>query len=232
MKVDVGRLTTTRESKVGRLRLVEVESHKDSNISFYRCDNGDVYMTRNQIGTALGYSNPQKAMDNIFFRNKWVLDKLKKEIKLQSGDGKFYRTQLFGEEGIKLIVNYSRKPIENRVTLFESLEINHDLQEPPRKEVEYINSLMKIFRTFELSTQKAVGEYRVDMTFDELMIAIECDEFGHKNYEPEDELRREKFLQSCGYRIYRFNPDEDDFCFDTVVGDILDIVIEIKEEIK
>lgn len=64
------------------------------------------------------------------------------------------------------------------------------------------------------------------------MIAIECDEFGHKSYNPEDELRREKFLQSCGYRVYRFNPDEDDFCFDTVVGDILDIVIEIKEEMK
>lgn len=232
MKVNVGRLATTRESKIGRLRLVEVENNEGSNISFYRCDNDDVYMTRNQIGKALGYGNPQRAISTIFIRNKWVLDRLKKEVKMQSEDGKFYKTQLFGKEGIKFIANYSRRPTGNKITLFEYLGINHDLQEPPRKEVEYIHSLMKIFRMFEVSTEKVVGEYRVDMTFDELMIAIECDEFGHKNYKPEDESRRERFLKDCGYRVYRFNPDEDDFCFDTVVGDILNIVIEIKEEGK
>lgn len=215
-----------------KMELVTKENFGELEVSFYKNENDDIFMTRSQIGMALGYADPIKAVSKIFARNKWVLDNLKEEIKMQSEDGKFYKTQLFGEEGIRFIVNYSRRPTEIRIMLFESLGINHDLLEPPRKETEYIHSLMKVFRMFELSTEKVVGEYRVDMTFDELMIAIECDEFGHKSYKPEDELRREKFLRGCGYRVYRFNPDEVDFCFDTVVGDILDIVIEIKEEMK
>lgn len=140
-----------------KMELVTKENFGEMEVSFYKNENNDIFMTRNQIGMALGYTKPQRAMSDIFIRNKWVLDKLKEEIKLQSGDGKFYKTQLFGEEGIRFIVNYSRRPTEIRIMLFESLGINHDLLEPPRKEAEYIHSLMKVFRMFELSTQKAVG---------------------------------------------------------------------------
>lgn len=67
-------------------------------------------MTRNQIGNALGYGNPQKAMDNIHARNKGRLDQFSVTLKLSGTDGKLYDTHLYSEKGIYEIMRKSNQP--------------------------------------------------------------------------------------------------------------------------
>lgn len=48
--------------------------------SFYKDKNNNIYMTREQVGKALQYSNPQKGIDNLHSRNKDRLNKLSVSI--------------------------------------------------------------------------------------------------------------------------------------------------------
>ena len=110
MKNNIGRLTTARQSKVGQMELVKQEKFAGLDVGFYQDENGDVYMTRNQIGEALEYSNPQRAMSDIHNRNKERLDGFSVVRKLRSADGKFYDTHLYSEKGIYEIMRKSSQP--------------------------------------------------------------------------------------------------------------------------
>ena len=67
-------------------------------------------MTREQIGTALNYENPQKAIDNIHVRNSDRLDPLSVTLKLQATDGKYYDTRVYTLRGAMEICRFSRQP--------------------------------------------------------------------------------------------------------------------------
>ena len=110
MKNNIGRLTSARQSKVGQMELVKQEKFAGLDVSFYQDGNGDVYMTRNQIGEALGYAQPQRAMNKIHERNKERLDKFSVVIKLGTTDGKSYDTNLYSEKGIYEIMRKSNQP--------------------------------------------------------------------------------------------------------------------------
>lgn len=70
---------------------------------FYRDGEGNLYMTAKQIGVCLGYTNPQKAMDNIYARYKDQLEENSVTLKLRATDGKSYKTRVYNEEGIYFI---------------------------------------------------------------------------------------------------------------------------------
>lgn len=109
MKKEIGRLTTARENNVGQMELVKTEKFAGLDIDFYRSGD-DVFMTRKQIGEALGYKNAQKAMDNIHARNKVRLDEFSVTLKLTGTDGKSYDTHLYNEKGIYEIMRKSNQP--------------------------------------------------------------------------------------------------------------------------
>lgn len=92
------------------LKLVKTEKFAGLDVDFYRNKDNEVFMTRNQIGNALGYGNPQKAMDNIHARNKGRLDQFSVTLKLGSTDGKSYNTHLYSEKGIYEIMRKSNQP--------------------------------------------------------------------------------------------------------------------------
>lgn len=62
---------------------------------------------------------------------------------------------------------------------------------------------------FEIQTQVYCGNYRLDFVVDDNLV-IECDEFGHSNYNSTKEKIRESYIKSKGYKIIRFNPDDKD----------------------
>lgn len=74
---------------------------------------GNILMTREQIGKALGYSNPQKSIDNIHQRNKERLDKFSVTLKLGATDNKKYNTILYTRRGVYEICRYSKQPKAN-----------------------------------------------------------------------------------------------------------------------
>lgn len=52
------------------LKLITTEKFGDLNCNFYRNMNDDILLTREQIGTALEYSAPQKAIQKIHLKHK------------------------------------------------------------------------------------------------------------------------------------------------------------------
>lgn len=74
-------------------------------------------MTREQIGRALEYSDPQKAIDNIHSRNFDRLDVLSVTLKLRGTDGKMYDTRVYTLRGAMEICRFSRQPF---VSLYQA----------------------------------------------------------------------------------------------------------------
>lgn len=82
----------------------------------------DVYMisgvphvTRQQVGTALGYPDPAKAIDVIHRRHKERLDKYSVTVKVTATDGKMYETILYSRKGVYEICRWSRQPIADEL---------------------------------------------------------------------------------------------------------------------
>lgn len=95
------------------LALCKQEKFNGVLVDFYRDENNDVFMTREQIGTALEYAQPRKAIDKIHQRNKERLNKFSVGVKLGATDGKVYKTIIYNSRGIYEICRYSKQPKAN-----------------------------------------------------------------------------------------------------------------------
>lgn len=98
---------------MSNLKLITTETFNNLSCNFYRNMNDDILLTREQIGQALEYSNPQKAIDNIHSKHRDRLDELSVTTKLRATDGKCYNTMLYTERGIMEICRWSRQPKAN-----------------------------------------------------------------------------------------------------------------------
>ena len=99
---------------MANLKLVTSESFGSAVCDCYRNINGDLYFTREQIGTALEYANPSKAIKNIHSRHKDRLDKFSMIMKLPSSDGKEYETYVYTIRGLIEICLLSRQPAADK----------------------------------------------------------------------------------------------------------------------
>ena len=97
-----------------KLKLITTETFGTIPCDFYRNMNDDMLLTRNQIGQALEYSNPQKAIDNIHSKHKDRLDELSVTTKLRATDGKEYMTTLYTQRGVMEICRWSRQSKANQ----------------------------------------------------------------------------------------------------------------------
>ena len=95
------------------LKLITTETFGELPCNFYRNANDNVLLTREQIGQALEYNNPQKAIDNIHSKHKDRLNELSVTTKLRATDGKYYNTMLYTERGIMEICRWSRQTKAN-----------------------------------------------------------------------------------------------------------------------
>lgn len=77
-------------------------------------DGSRIFMTRTQIGKALDYGNPQKAIDNIHAKHSNRLEPLSVTLKVRGTDGKMYNTYLYNQRGIMEICRWSRQPIADK----------------------------------------------------------------------------------------------------------------------
>lgn len=100
-----------------RLDLVKSGEFLGTVCDFYRDEDDNIYMTRNQIGEALQYSNSRIAISNIHERNKDRLDKFSTELELSTLEGNRMvarDTILYIEKGIYDICRFSRQPLANK----------------------------------------------------------------------------------------------------------------------
>ena len=95
------------------LKLITTETFGDLPCNFYRNINDDILLTREQIGTALEYKNPDVALSIIHKKHKDRLDHLSVVIKTISTDEKSYDTIFYSQRGVMEICRWSRQPKAN-----------------------------------------------------------------------------------------------------------------------
>lgn len=71
-----------------------------------------------------------------------------------------------------------------------------------------------------MKRQYMIGKYKIDLYFIDYKLAIECDEFNHKDRDISKELIREEYIKSQGNKIIRYNPNEKDFDLSNVLKEI------------
>ena len=91
------------EFDMSKLICVKQGNIVNINCDFYQDQDGEIYMTGEQIGRCLGYKNPVQSISNIFKRFENRLVKNSVLTKLMSTDGKKYKTRLYNEQGIYFI---------------------------------------------------------------------------------------------------------------------------------
>src|SRR5699024_10597493 len=92
------------------LSIVTKEMFGQNEMSIYQNENNEIFMTREQIGQALEYSEPVIAISKIHRRHKERLDNFSVVTKLVSTDGKEYETTIYNEQGIYEIIRRSAQP--------------------------------------------------------------------------------------------------------------------------
>lgn len=91
------------------LELVQSEQFGSVTCDFYTTDD-QIWMTREQIGEALGYADPRVAIAKIHSRYQDRLDKFSVVTSLVTTDGKAYDTFLYSPKGVYEICRWSRQP--------------------------------------------------------------------------------------------------------------------------
>lgn len=76
----------------------------------------------------------------------------------------------------------------------------------------------------EMRRQFMFGKYKVDLYFPSYHLIVECDEYGHKDRNPQYEEEREKYLISLGNTMIRYNPNEENFDISNVLQKIHKII--------
>lgn len=94
---------------MNELNLIKSAEFGEIQCDFYG-DGKEPWMTREQIGAALEYSNPRVAIAKIHSRKKARLDKYSVVTKLVSPDGKAYETTVYNRKGIMEICRHSDQP--------------------------------------------------------------------------------------------------------------------------
>ncbi len=109
---------------VENVKLITTQSFDDISCDFYKNINDEYLMTREQIGTALGYSNPRKAIEKIHLKHKDRLDKyscmIKSEISRSpqtegiDSNGAIQERTFYTRKGVMEICRWSRQPVADK----------------------------------------------------------------------------------------------------------------------
>ena len=123
--------------------------------------------------------------------------------------------------GLLYVINKCRKATPNLINLIKCLGIKLHKNKWLYKEQNTLSQIMQTFNDEEMIHHLSVGKYRIDQYFPRHKLAIECDEFDHRDRDIEYEIRRQKFIEdqlSC--KVIRYNPDAEGFYILEVVNKI------------
>tara|TARA_B110000259_G_C14022343_1_gene403490 strand:- start:2722 stop:3321 length:600 start_codon:yes stop_codon:yes gene_type:complete len=100
------------------------------------------------------------------------------------------------------------------------------LKHIPCKEHLTIGFISKALRVFQPKSQFWIFKYKIDLYFPVQRLAVECDEFGHKDRDIGNELERQKNIENeLNCTFIRFNPDSQGFLIENIINKILEFLI-------
>ena len=118
-------------------------------------------------------------------------------------------------------INKCRKPIPNLINLAECLGTELHKNKWLCKDQDTLRQIMLAFNSEEMIHQFSVGKYRIDLYFPRYKVAIEYDDFDHRDRDIGCEAERQKYIEKLpGCTFVRFNSDPKDFCILEVVNKI------------
>ncbi len=112
-----------------KLELHSTEMFNGATLEYYLdTANGDLWVTREQIGSFLGYKNPHTAITLMHNKHFDRLDKFSKRINVQYSGGN-HKVVAYSFKGLLEICRWSRQPNADAVLnslceLIEKIEIN------------------------------------------------------------------------------------------------------------
>ena len=151
------------------------------------------YIVARDFANLLGYVDCSKT-------NKWC----KHIVKYNLYDGRQKReVNIISEEDIlSILIKSKTKNQEFKEEVLEWLKINNIVTNnkivlTSRKEIEFLDMLIKILEPFEYECikQYKVLNYRIDLYIPKLKLVIEYDENDHKDYTYEEQEGRQKEIE-------------------------------------
>ena len=86
-------------------------------------------------------------------------------------------------------------PLPNLINWTKCLAIELHKKEWLCKEQDTVRQIMQAFNGEEMIHQFSFGKYRIDLCFRRYKLAIECDEFDHRDRDIEYEGEQQKFIE-------------------------------------
>lgn len=172
----------------------------------------------------LDYHNiPQALHNNVAKQNKKRLDEI------LTDDAVFYHDEksvYLDTDGVKQMLQKTKNGSLNVIkTISEALNLDLNLI-IPSKEKNTLECIIRAFPAVSFETQYRVEKFRIDMYCKEFNIAIECDEFNHKNRDKNYETQRQaKIIEILGCDVVRYDPDSKNFDVLDVVGKISTLIL-------
>lgn len=127
---------------MSKFLMVKKEKFEGFIFNLYRSGE-NFFVTREQIGKALGYKNPKEAISKIHNAHKERLDKVSRVSVLDTLDGKKREVILYSSKGIYEICRWSRQPKAN-----EFFDFIYDILEELR------------LKRLKLKSEKLTPEYK------------------------------------------------------------------------
>ena len=140
------------------LKLITTETFGDLSCNFYRNMNDDILLTREQIGTALEYVNPSKAIQKIHFSHKDRLGNLcmritENRVPQNGGVGVDVETIYYTQRGVMEICRFSRQPKANQF-------------------MDWVWDIIEKYRNYELTTTKQIDMFPITEAITSMSQAI------------------------------------------------------------
>ena len=177
---------------------------------------------------------------NIFGTDRYnIIVFMKKHLFVENTDfivrsgGKLSYNYLLTENTYKLIRNTFRT---KKYKFVKKIVDTEDLEDGTK--VNYINKVMTLEKStigflyncfkskFKVEKQYEVLDFYVDLYFLDHKIVVECDEFGHKTYNKDNEIEREYLIKKeleCTF--VRFNPNDKDFNLSDIISKLLELIL-------
>ena len=152
------------------------------------------------------------------YAHKWQLTELVSSSMNWPIDSQKIDLYINEEWIIELLVS-SQQPLAKELAEYMGIKIiGHKYV---RKEPGTIFTIQKVFEGISMKRQFSVGSYRINLYFPEHKLAIECDEYDHKDRDIDYEIRRQKFIEGqLNSKFIRYNPNAEDFMIESVLNKI------------
>jgi very-short-patch-repair endonuclease len=168
------------------------------------------------IASILGHSNLRRKISNI--RD---IDKTCVVCDTKGGPQKLTFISL---SALKQIVCTSRKTASIDISTALGI-IGHE--RVVSVETTTLHQIQTSFASFNTTSQYKVGQYFIDLYFEDYKIAVECDEHHHVSlrHQKEDEQRQKTIEESLGCIFIRYNPQSIGFSIFNIISKINDAIV-------